>query len=339
MGTGRRTSLTARDARADRGKGASRTATSRTKGPTRVASGRVTPLYKRLPHGPHRLEREEVVLNQRARIHGAMVEVGRTLRLRRHERQAGDRPRGRLATLVLRAVRQQGRVLPRHVRSARAARHQAPQADLPHSRGVGPRDARARRSSASPRWPAATATRSSSWCWRRSAPAPPGCLRLRQADRRVRADARTQLRRIARGRRPAHADRPRHRRRAARDRLHVPARRAHHRRAPDLAEELLSWTLLFQTPAAEGMAERMAPALTARMREISSAYGHRLGGAEAPSRGRSHARAAGDPAPGHARRLPLAQRAADSRGGQRLRRRASARCSPTSRSASWPRST
>ena len=33
------------------------------------------PLYKRLPHGPHRLQRDEVVLNQRARIHGALIEA------------------------------------------------------------------------------------------------------------------------------------------------------------------------------------------------------------------------------------------------------------------------
>ena len=32
------------------------------------------PLYKRLPHGPHGLAREEVALHQRARIHGGMVE-------------------------------------------------------------------------------------------------------------------------------------------------------------------------------------------------------------------------------------------------------------------------
>jgi len=52
----------------------------------------------------------------------------------------------------------------------------------------------------------------------------------------------------------------------------------------DLAEEMLSWTLLFQTSAAEGMAERMAARLNARMREISAAYGRRLGDAETPSR-------------------------------------------------------
>jgi hypothetical protein len=32
------------------------------------------PLYKRLPHGPHGLGRDEVARHQRARIHGGMVE-------------------------------------------------------------------------------------------------------------------------------------------------------------------------------------------------------------------------------------------------------------------------
>jgi AcrR family transcriptional regulator len=35
----------------------------------------IAPLYKRLPHGPHRLPRNEVIRHQRARIHGAMVEA------------------------------------------------------------------------------------------------------------------------------------------------------------------------------------------------------------------------------------------------------------------------
>ncbi len=33
------------------------------------------PLYRRLPHGPHRMGPEEVVLNQRTRMHGAMIEA------------------------------------------------------------------------------------------------------------------------------------------------------------------------------------------------------------------------------------------------------------------------
>ncbi|HEX4186616.1 MAG TPA: helix-turn-helix domain-containing protein [Solirubrobacteraceae bacterium] len=36
---------------------------------------RLTPLYKRLPPGPHRLERAEVLRHQRIRMHGAMVEA------------------------------------------------------------------------------------------------------------------------------------------------------------------------------------------------------------------------------------------------------------------------
>jgi len=39
------------------------------------SAARIVPLYKRLPHGPHRLVRNEVVQHQRARIHGAMVEA------------------------------------------------------------------------------------------------------------------------------------------------------------------------------------------------------------------------------------------------------------------------
>jgi AcrR family transcriptional regulator len=39
------------------------------------AAASIAPIYKRLPHGPHRLARGEVVRHQRARIHGAMVEA------------------------------------------------------------------------------------------------------------------------------------------------------------------------------------------------------------------------------------------------------------------------
>ena len=55
------TSLSARNGDSKQTKGSPRS-------PTRIA-----PLYKRLPHGPHRLQRDEVVLHQRTRIHGAMV--------------------------------------------------------------------------------------------------------------------------------------------------------------------------------------------------------------------------------------------------------------------------
>ena len=72
MRPGRRASSTARDARVKRAAGSMRTGTKR---PARKAVGHVAPLYKRLPHGPHRLDRDEVVANQRTRIHGAMIEA------------------------------------------------------------------------------------------------------------------------------------------------------------------------------------------------------------------------------------------------------------------------
>jgi AcrR family transcriptional regulator len=51
----------------------------------------------------------------------------------------------------------------------------------------------------------------------------------------------------------------------------------------DLAEEMLAWTLLFQTPDADLLSERMATRLNTRMREISATYGHGLNGAEGPA--------------------------------------------------------
>jgi len=59
MASGGRTSLSERGGRSGRSKG----------------GALVTPLYKRLPHGPHRLGRNEVIQHQRARIHGAIVEA------------------------------------------------------------------------------------------------------------------------------------------------------------------------------------------------------------------------------------------------------------------------
>ena len=68
MASGRR-SLSARDGRSKRPDNSTRI------GPKRIGSASVAPLYKRLPHGPHRLDRDEVILHQRARIHGALVEA------------------------------------------------------------------------------------------------------------------------------------------------------------------------------------------------------------------------------------------------------------------------
>ncbi len=40
-----------------------------------AGAGSVAPLYERLPHGPHRLNHNQVIRHQRRRIHGAMVEA------------------------------------------------------------------------------------------------------------------------------------------------------------------------------------------------------------------------------------------------------------------------
>jgi len=44
-------------------------------GPSGPGSGPVAPLYARLPHGPHRLDHTQVIDHQRARLHGAMIEA------------------------------------------------------------------------------------------------------------------------------------------------------------------------------------------------------------------------------------------------------------------------
>ena len=43
--------------------------------PERPTARRALPLYRRLPHGPHGIAREEVSRNQRTRIYGAMIEA------------------------------------------------------------------------------------------------------------------------------------------------------------------------------------------------------------------------------------------------------------------------
>jgi len=57
-----------------------------------------------------------------------------------------------------------------------------------------------------------------------------------------------------------------------------------------LADALLGWTLLFQTPAAEGLAERMTGRLTRRMREISLASAHHRAPAATQTGGDERAR-------------------------------------------------
>ncbi len=76
----------------------------------------LAPLYRRLPHGPSGMAREEVESNQRSRLYGAMIEAVSRNGYERTTVAARDRAGGRLPTRLLRTVRQQGRVLPRDLR-------------------------------------------------------------------------------------------------------------------------------------------------------------------------------------------------------------------------------
>jgi AcrR family transcriptional regulator len=60
-----------------RGSSSKRSAPTRHAQQTKQAHGSraIAPIYNRLPHGPHALEREEVVRHQRARIQGGMIEA------------------------------------------------------------------------------------------------------------------------------------------------------------------------------------------------------------------------------------------------------------------------
>ncbi len=271
MGSGRRPSLTAGKERAMAKKA------GRGKSATRVA-----PLYKRLPHGPHRLQRDEVVLNQRARIHGALIEavahdgyegtsVKQVIALagvsrRSFYEQFANKEECFLVTFDL--------IVMRHLQQVRRA----------YLAAEGPLAQRVR--AAFECFAKATEEDRNATILvvleaQRAGPA--GLLRLRRA-------ARTCEQMLARSLAESSSATP----------LPVPIVRAiagglhgiaatflrHPRtsRDLDLAEEMLRWTLLFRTPAAEGLAERMAAGMTSRMREVSSTYGRGPHGAEAPSR-------------------------------------------------------
>ncbi len=243
---------------------------------------RVAPLYKRLPHGPHRLERDEVAHNQRARIHGALIEavaqdgyegtsVKQVIGLagvsrRSFYEQFANKEECFLVTfdlLVRREVRQirrayldvngpfQERARAAFERFAEAARDDRKAAILVilEAQRAGPGGVLR----------LCKATGACEHMLARGFAESPGAVALPTPI----------VRGIAGGLHGA----------AASFLRHTPA--ANH---TDLADELLRWTLLFQTPAAEHLAERMAVGLSARVREVSATYGRGPHGAEAPSR-------------------------------------------------------
>jgi len=241
---------------------------------------RVTPLYKRLPHGPHRLDRSEVILHQRARIHGAMVEavsecgyegtsVKQVIGLagvsrRSFYEQFANKQESFLATFDLLV-------------------HQAAQRGLrAYEAGTGSLEDRLRgtfraldqhtREDPKPaRLVLVEAQTAGVAGALRVCRAMATCEQM-LAKSFAQAPEATPLptpivRGIAGGMSGALANLIRA------DALE---------QAPDLAEELLGWTMLYQTPSAAQMAKRMAPQLTRRMREISFSSARASSPASAP---------------------------------------------------------
>jgi len=252
-----------------------------TNGTPRIPSARIVPIYKRLPHGPHRLGRSEVVMHQRARIHGAMVEavsengyqdtsVKRVIGLagvsrRSFYEQFANKEECFFATFDL--------IVRREVKQIRKAYLAA---DGPFERRAHAVFATLARLTAEERNANALVALEA----QRSGVA--GVRRLRDA---IGVCEQMLAHGFAEGRGVVVLPLPIVR--AIAGGLHntlAAFLREHTADSVDLAGEMLAWTMLFQAPGAERMAERMAAGLATRLREISSAYGHGLNGAEAPSR-------------------------------------------------------
>ena len=208
------------------------------------------PIFERLPHGPHRLGAEQVVRNQRARMHGAMVEAVATsgyertsvkqvvalagVSRRSFYEQFANKQECFLSTYDVIATRGAGRV---------NAAYRAADGDA--ARAPAGRLRRARQAIRS-NWKSASLVIARGAEGRRAA----GLLRLRRALGDVRADARQLLR----ARAPMRGPLPVPVIRGIAGGLHAAMSRCLREEspqtAPQLAEEMFRWTLLFQTPAA-----------------------------------------------------------------------------------------
>jgi TetR/AcrR family transcriptional regulator len=236
------------------------------------AGSGIQPLYKRLPHGPHRLERNEVILHQRTRIHGAMIEavaeggyegtsVKQVIGLagvsrRSFYEQFGNKEAGFLATFDV--IAHQG---------LQRMRRAYLETDG---------DMRARlRSAFATLAAAATEDRKSALLVLTAAQTAgaAGTLRLCRA-----MTSCEQMLSACFAESPEATALPVPVVRGMVGGLHgalaALVREGTLSDADELAEQMLDWALRFQAPAAADLAERMAPELTRRMREISMANAH-----------------------------------------------------------------
>ncbi|HLH13556.1 MAG TPA: TetR/AcrR family transcriptional regulator [Solirubrobacteraceae bacterium] len=244
------------------------------------AQQRIAPLYKRLPHGPHRLERDEVVRNQRTRIHGAMIEAVATsgyaetsvkqviclagVSRRSFYEQFANKQECFLATFDLIARRE-----------LHAVRRAYLGLDGSFERRMRAGFERFARASAEDRNATVLVVLEAQTAGL------PGAGRLRQA-----TGACEHMLALSFAQAPGAVALPAPIVRAIAGGLHGAAC-GHLRRGGarvDVAREMLDWTLLFQTPAAERMGERLTASLSVRVRELASIYGHGLSGAEQVAR-------------------------------------------------------
>jgi AcrR family transcriptional regulator len=252
------------------------------KGPPRTTPSHIAPIYQRLPHGPHRLERDEVVLHQRSRIHGAMIKaiaehgyertsVKQVIGLagvsrRSFYEQFANKEECFLTTfdLVVRRDIKQFRKLYLATSGSLQKRSQAVFQRFAENAGH---------------------DRNAAVLVVIEAPSagPIGVLRQVRATGAV-----EQLLAHAFAESPGSKPLPAPIVRSIAGGLHGTAytflRDCHNHGTLDLAHEMLSWSMLFQTAAAPRLSERLSINLNLRMREISSTHGQGLTGAEAPSR-------------------------------------------------------
>ena len=269
MSTGSRSSLSARKQRTKR--------TNRNTG-----SKRVEPLYKRLPHGPHRLERDEVILHQRSRIFGALIEsigtdgyegtsVKNTIALAGVSRRSFYEMYANKEECFLAAFDMLTRRDIRRLRKAYAA------AGGGFRKRFGASMRRFAQMTVEDRKAVILvmleAQRAGPLGARRFRRALGACEQLLTRALTEEPDANLLAPPIVK---------------AIVGGLHGSAaaflRDPHANGEIDIAAEMLQWTMLFQTPAAERMNDSIATALALRMREISSIHGPGLTGAEPASR-------------------------------------------------------
>jgi TetR/AcrR family transcriptional regulator len=252
------------------------------KGPPRTTPAHIAPIYKRLPHGPHRLERDEVVLHQRSRIHGAMIKA---VAEHGYERTSVKQVIG-LAGVSRRSFYEQfankeecflttfDLIVRREIKQFRKL-YLATNGPL-QKRAQVVFQRYAQNTAADPNAAMLVVLETPS-------AGPAGVMRHGRATGAV-----EQLLAHAFAESPGSKPLPAPIVRGIAGGLHGIAytflRDCHNHGTLDLAQELLNWTMIFQTATAPRMSERLSINLNLRMREISSTHGHGLTGAEVPSR-------------------------------------------------------